>query len=107
MHIKNKQHFNLSQYKKGRKVYEMKDSLITDDCVEVKPEIVLKCLILEKRIFDNKGRFCGFTDEKNRFEISEIDYSTDLFHDKNDNFLLYNNPKKSYYKKKKNTVPSV
>ena len=98
MDIKNKEVFNMSHFKKGRKVYEMRDSLLSTDCVEVKPELMLKVLILGKSIFSNKGRFCGFIGDKT-FQVFETDYATDLFHDQDDKFLVYNNQKKSYYKK--------
>jgi hypothetical protein len=103
MDIKNKEVFNIYHFKKGRKVYEMTDSLVGNDCVEVKPEVTLKLLIVGKSIFTTKGRFCGFVGDQT-FHVFQTDYATDLFHDQDDKFLIYNNPKKSYYKKKKDRI---
>ena len=99
MDIKNKEIFNMSHFKKGRKVYEMRDSLIGDECYEVNPELTLKVLIVRGYIFNAKGRWCGFVNGQT-FESPETDFACDLFHDQDDKFLIYNNKKKSYYKKK-------
>jgi hypothetical protein len=100
MDIKNKEVFNMSHFKKGRKVYEMSDSLIGDECYEVNPELTLKVLIVRGYIFNAKGRWCGFVNGQT-FDASETDFTTDLFHNQDDGFAYPKAKKKSYYIRKK------